>query len=76
MEIQVLIAIAQLCAFSVAPAAFGGSAWRSSDAYNSRAAQLACQKYLIRCVRDDKRKWQPGHALADCVLSLEWKESK
>ena len=68
MSIQVLIAIAQLCHYSVAPST---GSWGPS--YDNKVLQLKCQKTYISCVRDEKNKKSEFDILADCVNSMEWK---
>jgi hypothetical protein len=69
MDIQILIAIAQLCHFSISPAATGSS-YTTYEPYNNAKEQLNCQKILISCVKTKKKL--NGAALADCVLAFEW----
>ena len=69
MTAQLLIAIASLCHYSIAPASSG-----YGNAYANNEGQLGCQKFLIKCVREDKStKKTQATKLADCIENMEWK---
>lgn len=73
MNVQILIAIAQLCHYSVAPAAFGDQ-YAQSAAWDNKVGQLYCQKYLISCVKSEKdSKKRKSDVLTDCVSNMEYK---
>ena len=70
MTTNTLIAIAELCRYSIAPAAFG-DVWDQKPAWDNAKVQHSCQVAMIQCVREAKpNKEKEGDVLATCVLSI------